>query len=55
MITLWREGGRGKTRSKSHISDIFFLHQIHFDGIEIGAVDNWESLLHRSTRKENKC
>jgi hypothetical protein len=32
-----------KARSKSHISDIFFLAQIHFDGIEIDAVDNWES------------
>jgi hypothetical protein len=32
-----------KTRSKSQISDIFFLDQIHFDGIEIDAVDNGES------------
>jgi hypothetical protein len=29
-----------KTRSKSHISYIFFLAQIHFDGIEIEEVDN---------------
>jgi len=27
-----------------------FLPQIHFDGIEIDEVDNWES-----TKKKNKC
>jgi len=34
-----------KTRSKSHISDIFFLPQIDFDGIEIEEVDNVECLF----------
>jgi hypothetical protein len=34
-----------KTRSKSHISDIFLLPQIHFDGIEIEEVDNVGCLL----------
>jgi hypothetical protein len=29
---------------------IVFLPQIHFDGIEIDEVDNWES-----TKKKNKC
>ena len=42
MITLWREGG--VKPGVNHIYQIFFfLHQIHFDGIEIDAVDNWES------------
>jgi hypothetical protein len=31
-------------------NDIVFLPQIHFDGIEIDEVDNWES-----TKKKNKC
>ena len=34
-----------KTRSKSHISDIFFLPQIDFDGIEIEEVDNVRCLF----------
>jgi hypothetical protein len=31
-------------------NDIVFLPQIHFDGIEIDEVDNWET-----TKKKNKC
>jgi hypothetical protein len=32
------------------LNDIVFLPQIHFDGIEIDEVDDWES-----TKKKNKC